>query len=391
MADGLETRTTLPQELVDLILDHVHLDPDGREESLRACALTARSFVRPSQIHLFSRVDSSRALREFSGLILSSPHVAAYVQTLNIRTGPGSPGHTSHILCSLPHLRHIDLSPDARPHRRPSWCKQPAPVRASLLVACVLPSVRCITFRHYTFRGGFELQILLRNSPGLTELRLERVRFDAPLLPSSPRRLPSPKARAVLNSLTVSAIEGPKASELLNVFSSIDIKHLRKVTVGLILKGFALVYLLRANARSLEEVDLYDIDFRGRNHRAAAEADILAGENRLRLVTLCVKDAAGAASVLRLVGSLAHLKALKTVRIVMAAKVEHMDVGGWTLLDSLFTSAGNVLDGLEVHMHFVFVPTAEEQGDVRARMPSLDAGALHIHDDPWRDPLVPML
>ncbi|KAJ7697669.1 hypothetical protein B0H17DRAFT_355808 [Mycena rosella] len=200
----------LPQELVDLIVDHfvdlIGPTPEVRAKSLRMCALTARSFVRPCQIHLFSRVylsigrdsklDASMP-RKLSTLLLSSPHFGAYIRTLTL-DGLSDPECLSHILCSLPNLEKIDARSQGNAPQ--AWRFAPAAVPASFLVACAAPSLRCIALHGYFFKDARELEALLWNAPNLKELALWSVRFEQNSPPRPP--VPSPgRVPVVLDSL----------------------------------------------------------------------------------------------------------------------------------------------------------------------------------------------
>lgn len=86
----------IPQELIDLIIDFNH----GDKQTLRACSLTSRAFVAPSQFHLFSRIklilsDSptreaipwnllGHTFQKFHAMISVSPHIASLVTSLEV-------------------------------------------------------------------------------------------------------------------------------------------------------------------------------------------------------------------------------------------------------------------------------------------------------------------
>ncbi|KAJ7083254.1 hypothetical protein C8R44DRAFT_54875 [Mycena epipterygia] len=92
----------LPQELIDAIVDEFDIFlKDANDTSfpdrktLRACALVARSFVRPSQMKLFSTVDlfaspygqpPDERSRSFSRLLSSRAHIGLYVRNLVLLT-----------------------------------------------------------------------------------------------------------------------------------------------------------------------------------------------------------------------------------------------------------------------------------------------------------------
>ncbi|PBK67429.1 hypothetical protein ARMSODRAFT_959008 [Armillaria solidipes] len=87
---------SIPQELIDVIIDFSHDD----NQTLRACALTSRAFVASSQLHLFSRIklilsDSpdreaipwklpGHTFQRFHSMISVSPHIPPLVTTLEV-------------------------------------------------------------------------------------------------------------------------------------------------------------------------------------------------------------------------------------------------------------------------------------------------------------------
>ncbi|KAJ6572290.1 hypothetical protein B0H19DRAFT_681313 [Mycena capillaripes] len=80
---------TLPQELVDIIIDNLHDDLP----SLKSCSLAARTFVTSARIHIFRKIEilpppkplSSRNLcQRFHKLLTSSPHIAPLVEELSV-------------------------------------------------------------------------------------------------------------------------------------------------------------------------------------------------------------------------------------------------------------------------------------------------------------------
>ncbi|OSX66547.1 hypothetical protein POSPLADRAFT_1053182 [Postia placenta MAD-698-R-SB12] len=70
----------MPLEIIDEIIDHNHDDP----ATLRACALTARSWQPRSYRNLFSTitVTSSASLSRFIHFLNGSPHIASFVEEL---------------------------------------------------------------------------------------------------------------------------------------------------------------------------------------------------------------------------------------------------------------------------------------------------------------------
>jgi hypothetical protein len=82
------SRATCPQELIDLILGKTD---SADEETLKLCALVARSFRSTSQKLIFSDLtilpsgrDSIPALQRLADVLSESPHLALHVRTLHL-------------------------------------------------------------------------------------------------------------------------------------------------------------------------------------------------------------------------------------------------------------------------------------------------------------------
>ncbi|KAJ7697674.1 hypothetical protein B0H17DRAFT_1328843 [Mycena rosella] len=260
------------------------------------CALSARSFVRPCQIHLFSRVSLRIGLdyhpdsllpRKLSKLLLSSPHIGAYIRAVTIYCPSGNLECLSHILCSVPNLAKIDVRPQGNAIR--AWRFAPAAVRASFLVVCAAPSLRCIVLHDYLFKDARELEALLWNTPNLIELVLSSVHFETDSPPRPPVPSPSRPSEAAFRPI-------------LSAFRTVDVTHLRKIK----LSGTSARVLrtpLRANARTLEHVVLRLLVVDGMFIGAESiSPDILVTLIRLRLLHLRARNVSCAATIL---GSLA--------------------------------------------------------------------------------------
>lgn len=70
----------LSQEITDYVLDYLH----GDAASLRSSALTCKSWLRTSQLHLFCFIDLVKSQKgiTFVSVITESPHLAKYVRVL---------------------------------------------------------------------------------------------------------------------------------------------------------------------------------------------------------------------------------------------------------------------------------------------------------------------
>jgi len=106
--------SSLPSEILDLIADHLHDEPD----TLKACSLISKSWVPRARRHLFAHVEFGSTIQPWIGAFpdpSSSP--AHHTRTLRIRdlgsvtaAGPGV-GHWIRAFHSVVHL-HLDSSCD---------------------------------------------------------------------------------------------------------------------------------------------------------------------------------------------------------------------------------------------------------------------------------------
>ncbi|KAJ7653166.1 hypothetical protein DFH06DRAFT_1204869 [Mycena polygramma] len=173
MAIDYREPQTLPQELIDLILDFTD------KKSLKACARAARSFRHTSQKHIFSDItlkpvsrllwDRSRylTLKGFAQILSASPHLALNVRSLTLVEGTGL-GSTPWIrtdtvppiLSMLVNLTKISLeSPDML---WLDWDSFPATLVTALHSTFSLPSLTSVRLHHVHFKRSTELVSLLR-------------------------------------------------------------------------------------------------------------------------------------------------------------------------------------------------------------------------------------
>jgi hypothetical protein len=78
---------SIPQELVDQIIDHLHDDT----EALNVCALTARDWLPSTRYHLFRsiRFNSPKKIKSFQQLSWEAPDVLPYCQEAILCNYPG--------------------------------------------------------------------------------------------------------------------------------------------------------------------------------------------------------------------------------------------------------------------------------------------------------------
>ncbi|KAI0792091.1 hypothetical protein C8Q75DRAFT_805134 [Abortiporus biennis] len=146
---------TLPQELIDNVIDHLHFD----KTTLRSCVLVSRQWVTSSRIHLF------RELTIKSDSFSSTGSLALLEQTSTFST------YTRHLTLAgldngLPFLYHL----------RPSL---PAPILGAILSQ--MPNVKSLTLQYLSF--GEQTDSVKELSPikqkrDLISLRLENIGTD---------------------------------------------------------------------------------------------------------------------------------------------------------------------------------------------------------------------
>ncbi|PBK73452.1 hypothetical protein ARMSODRAFT_634404 [Armillaria solidipes] len=105
---------SLPQELVDAIIDEVHSLSD-----LKACSLTCHAFSSPTRAILFRQIKLTEsqldadAVQKFHELCVVSPHIPPLVQTLHIngyrRSGLTFLAVFDIISCVLQYMQNIKV------------------------------------------------------------------------------------------------------------------------------------------------------------------------------------------------------------------------------------------------------------------------------------------
>lgn len=259
----------IPQELLDAIIDEIHLFDDAYPfesihsssetnvlvQTLRACTLASRALVRPAQGQLFAVVrvqyaGSDRSCFRFAQLLQDSPHISIYVNHLHVlyawRKDATSLGA---VLRALVKLKTLELVPGGEVQQ---WSAHPYLVQGALAVALSRPSLRCLSMFHYEFHEVSELHRLLQNAVGLKHLRLSN---PTCLSPDSEhvRVAEIPPPTVLLDSLELRNFTPPDVDRIMRVFTSIDMSHLR----SLHLTNSAAAALLHENARTLRKVEIY--------------------------------------------------------------------------------------------------------------------------------------
>ncbi|KAJ7290319.1 hypothetical protein C8J57DRAFT_340175 [Mycena rebaudengoi] len=343
----------IPQELVDAIIDKVAifevdsvLDIPSSKRALRACALTARSFLPRSQLQLFAAISCLRGsldLDTFDSLLAHSPHIGEhYVRYFKVKL-QSHQLYTNwvvlpRILRFLPGLTHLVLDFD-----RQNWVLQPNLLKTSLHATFSRHCLRSLCLTNLYFADASELETLLSHGIGLKELILDHIGFGK--IFSSPHEL-----RVVIESFTLN-ITGTAANALVSSFS-VDVKHLH----SLVLVSTPLLPLLKANAQTLQKV------------RIAFLNEIEIGDVDCDL-----------ASSLQLFGPLSQLKALKTISLHVATDLDVRDrwnVMDWGKLNALLAQAGA---GLEDVFFSAYSPSGAppDLALVKQRLPAVAGRISH--------------
>ncbi|KAJ6586333.1 hypothetical protein DFH09DRAFT_255227 [Mycena vulgaris] len=170
----------LPQELLDLVIDHLFDDL----ESLRVCAVVSSSFLHSSRSHLFShlRVDQRHTIDELHGILARSPVLAAQVGSLHLwdnimrrqswledypELAPG----VAHLSRILPSLQRFCITIDAGAVH---WANISKTFRIFANDTLALPTLTCVEIA-----GLYGLPFtLFANCPALKSLTLKWVTFD---------------------------------------------------------------------------------------------------------------------------------------------------------------------------------------------------------------------
>lgn len=399
----------LPQELVNKIVDEI----DVELSTLRACALAARSFVHASQARIFRAIQlsdimgdpldgekrSGGLLRRFFALLVTSPHIAHHVRTLQVR-GDSNHGHLdylSHILCSLHNLWCLtisSISSSGIPLSKPSWIPS-SPLVPILFKAFALPSLRCIGFSGFRFRDAEELHSLLVHSPNLKELELSNVSIqNSAFCGPSESALRSPHRVSVEKLDLAFDLSSAKIKSIFDTFSTVDISHLKSLQLRHC-SCAVLQTLFNASAPTIEEVVLCGLcaSFRGQlSADVVYNPDIGADHFEdwssesedfkpvalaaLRSIEIANSDIGDTVDALRHFGALRNLQSLRTLTVDISG-MSRVDEAHWKALDGLFADSDGLLTKLtlrvevrelDVELVTTMLPTISRAGRAVVRL-----------------------
>ncbi|KAJ6552742.1 hypothetical protein B0H19DRAFT_1154844, partial [Mycena capillaripes] len=399
----------IPQELVDEIIGEFDLSQkyDSRiHQTLKSCSLAARSFVRPCQTRLFARIsvhdyeEYSTALareppsltssphatsillsRQLAALLLSSPHIACYVRTLDLwyNVDTTEAKFIPLILSAVTALETLIL----KDHFYGVF-----PMNPSTTAVFSLPSLRRVELWKYQFADPLELESLLSRAKSLKELTLDAIGFQAEFLdnydgPQAGVTRDGRPSNVILDSLTLVQLDKLTVRSMLDLFAVVDIRHVKCLS----LLECPFMGVLQANARSIQKLKI------GKAWATYWLADVpdlelMAGENRLSSVDFEVGDIDQVVSHLPLLGDLRNLKVLKTIHITIHRRLnwdldsEHEE---WDKLDSLLVPLPRDVE-VEIYASFGSQTKHMDAGDVevvKKCLPLLaERGTLNVYRNP---------
>lgn len=387
----------IPQELIEAIIDDLDPSipfPDRR--ALSTCAVVARSFVQPSQKKLFSTVDlraghHNDLSMKFSTLLCSSPHVGTYVKHLMLPY----PSHGAHhILSSIPNIETLSIYPRAdATNRLDSGQRHNFDLRfifgdtpilhddSSAIKAFSTPSLRRLELRDLCFGDPPRLFDILGNSMGLKELILCNTHFSF----NSPKVLPAPPCVA-LTTLELFGMRTNEVDDLLLSNNTFNVTRLRTLFSDRIHRR-----LLQTSAFFLQELTLVD-QCESENpshdmHILYPEAldHVLPTTSSLHTLHLRVHSICAAPAILRQLGNLANMRALKRLSIaaydVRAFREQRLS---WAELDVQLAEVGSELDEVRIFYNKSTTPPR-----LRRCLPLLDSmGVLRLEQataaEQWR-------
>ncbi|KAJ7266833.1 hypothetical protein C8J57DRAFT_1469885 [Mycena rebaudengoi] len=368
----------VPQEVVDAIIDNFAMSDDEKiwqshwpelddANSLRACSLTSRSFLRRSRMHLFAATfcHSLSEFSHFDRLLAESPHIGElYVRhfTLSIRDRRApfvaEDVVLPRILSRLPRLTHLtlDFLPTSHVSRDNIWMLQPPQFKTSIQATLSLHYLRSLRLYDLKFTNVSEFESLLSHAPSLKALTLGRIAFENPSI----RRVDLPHdVCVVLESLELE-LELDAVDAIVSSFSIVDINHLQSLNVT----STHMIPLLKANAETIQKVQIFFPHYL----KETADPDTL---KALRSIEI-TGHSFTMVSALQQFGDLGHLKALRTVTLRFADRSSLDRIHGidWPKLDAILAQA---VDGLE-DIHIRILTSSEhppDEGLISSMLPSV--------------------
>ncbi|KAF8993969.1 hypothetical protein BDQ17DRAFT_107184 [Cyathus striatus] len=148
--------TQVPQEITDLILDSVSSLQCDAIPSLRACALTCRSFVKQSQYHIFHTVkfksERMSRLQLFFDALMSTPELGLHVRVFRLQeSNSDRTWHTighRHLPTVLSMLKNVIDFGLGVSCGNLNWNVFSSSLKHALTGICFSPSIRSLSLYH---------------------------------------------------------------------------------------------------------------------------------------------------------------------------------------------------------------------------------------------------
>ncbi|KAF7329290.1 F-box domain-containing protein [Mycena kentingensis (nom. inval.)] len=331
---------SLPQELIEHTLSFLQ---DAK--TLRACSLAARNFVWPSQRGLFAEIHlqslQSTALERLAEVLLETPHLALFVNMLEIDVADSRPtterANLFFVLCEMcKALREFSIVMFPGKHLA-SWVLLPI-VEGALLQ----PSLTDLTLKNFSFPTRGDLFYLIRGCrfDSLRQLRLHNCKI--PDTADDQSTATGPK----LTSLEISPLTS--ANFLETILSFGNWTHLRRLHVELRRNAGADVQQLVNRCPMLEYLRVYVASYNGPEWNPA-ELDLAPLKHLLTFqATLCLGPTRNRAAA-SLTGTITHLLSSSSAgvsplqRVILDvyidATFDPCALAGWSVLDDVLLAS----------------------------------------------------
>ncbi|KAJ7226450.1 hypothetical protein C8J57DRAFT_1252690 [Mycena rebaudengoi] len=380
----------LPQELIDAVIDNLSISMAQKDRTshgprarmavprelvatLKACALSSRSFLARSQRELFTSVtctSETNTVFRFHELLSRSPHIGAYVKHFSL-IGVGDDSLQDYIpaaliLPLLPNLTSLRVIPIM--HMSQRWDNQPVPFQAALRGATSLRSLRRLSLYNYSFPDAPTLDSILCQATGLKELELSGISFiDDSIRHVDPARL---EALVVLDTLKVDFLHHLDTTAIVAAFALVDVTHLRCLKVS---RMRVSTPIFKANAQTIQQVRGFFPD----ETSGIWDPDILKGNKSLRSIDVLAINST-MPSILRDFGDFSHLSALTNISLHFSEMLDRSIYAAamWANLDAILAPAS---DSIEVQIYgMTDTDTPPDLALVKSWLPSVTA-KISVH------------